>query len=258
MLEQVNQVGNALKVPASKLVLGRPGRLRTPTPASAPTRPSACVHILRPQWRHCHPLRNPRDLCRGTPAHPPLLRTAGSPAPHLHCIHWWEEYTARHQRLHRQSTPARQQEPRPTSPLRVVVACFSSRHHHDLRSSSTPPPSTSPPLFHTHGFDSRPPTGQMERSQMSSASTTAAVPSSGCKPTRILQVCVQHLPSTNGMSDDMNIPRHHHRRRRETFRVRLSKNLRPPLAMASGKLTRSEVHGFGEEEFQPWLQGATL
>ena len=30
------------------------------------------------------------------------------------------------------------------------------------------------------------------------------------------------------------------------------------LAMASGKLTRSEVHGFGEEEFQPWLQGATL
>ena len=30
------------------------------------------------------------------------------------------------------------------------------------------------------------------------------------------------------------------------------------LAMASGKLTRSEIHGFGEEEFQPWLQGATL
>jgi altronate hydrolase len=30
------------------------------------------------------------------------------------------------------------------------------------------------------------------------------------------------------------------------------------LAVASGKLTRSEVHGFGEEEFQPWLQGATL
>ena len=30
------------------------------------------------------------------------------------------------------------------------------------------------------------------------------------------------------------------------------------LAMASGELTRSEVHGFGEEEFQPWLQGATL
>jgi altronate hydrolase len=30
------------------------------------------------------------------------------------------------------------------------------------------------------------------------------------------------------------------------------------LAVASGKLTRSEVHGFGEEEFQPWLQSATL
>jgi altronate hydrolase len=30
------------------------------------------------------------------------------------------------------------------------------------------------------------------------------------------------------------------------------------LAMASGKLTRSEVLGFGEEEFQPWLLGATL
>jgi altronate hydrolase len=30
------------------------------------------------------------------------------------------------------------------------------------------------------------------------------------------------------------------------------------LAVASGKPTRSEVHGFGEEEFQPWLQSATL
>jgi altronate hydrolase len=30
------------------------------------------------------------------------------------------------------------------------------------------------------------------------------------------------------------------------------------LAIASGKQTRSEVHGFGEEEFQPWLQSATL
>jgi altronate hydrolase len=30
------------------------------------------------------------------------------------------------------------------------------------------------------------------------------------------------------------------------------------LAIASGKLTRSEIHGFGEEEFQPWLQSATL
>jgi altronate hydrolase len=30
------------------------------------------------------------------------------------------------------------------------------------------------------------------------------------------------------------------------------------LAIASGKPTRSEVLGFGEEEFQPWLQSATL
>ena len=30
------------------------------------------------------------------------------------------------------------------------------------------------------------------------------------------------------------------------------------LAVASGKQTRSEALGFGEEEFQPWLQSATL
>ena len=30
------------------------------------------------------------------------------------------------------------------------------------------------------------------------------------------------------------------------------------LATASGKPTRSEILGFGEEEFQPWLQSATL
>jgi altronate hydrolase len=30
------------------------------------------------------------------------------------------------------------------------------------------------------------------------------------------------------------------------------------LAVASGRQTRSEELGFGEEEFQPWLQSATL
>jgi altronate hydrolase len=30
------------------------------------------------------------------------------------------------------------------------------------------------------------------------------------------------------------------------------------LATASGKMSRSEAHGFGEEEFQPWLLSAIL
>jgi altronate dehydratase len=30
------------------------------------------------------------------------------------------------------------------------------------------------------------------------------------------------------------------------------------LAVASGEETRSERHGIGEEEFNPWILGATL
>jgi len=30
------------------------------------------------------------------------------------------------------------------------------------------------------------------------------------------------------------------------------------LAVASGKRTKSELLGYGDEEFQPWLQSATL
>ncbi len=30
------------------------------------------------------------------------------------------------------------------------------------------------------------------------------------------------------------------------------------IAVASGELTRSERHGIGEEEFNPWILGATL
>jgi altronate dehydratase len=30
------------------------------------------------------------------------------------------------------------------------------------------------------------------------------------------------------------------------------------LAVASGETTRSERHGIGEEEFNPWILGATL
>jgi altronate hydrolase len=30
------------------------------------------------------------------------------------------------------------------------------------------------------------------------------------------------------------------------------------LAVASGQPTKSELHGIGEEEFNPWILGATL
>jgi altronate hydrolase len=30
------------------------------------------------------------------------------------------------------------------------------------------------------------------------------------------------------------------------------------IAVASGKRTRSEIHGFGQDEFQPWILGAVI
>ena len=79
----------------------------------------------------------------------------------------------------------------------------------------------------------------------------------GCKPTPSLKLA-SNTTLYNRMSDDMDINCGTIIDGDETVDQAGQRIFDEILAMASGKLTRSEVHGFGEEEFQPWVQGATL
>jgi altronate hydrolase len=60
------------------------------------------------------------------------------------------------------------------------------------------------------------------------------------------------------MSDDMDINCGTILDGEQTIQEAGEKIFKEILAIASGKPTRSELLGFGEEEFQPWLQSATL
>ena len=67
-----------------------------------------------------------------------------------------------------------------------------------------------------------------------------------------------NTPIYNRMSDDMDLNCGTIIDGEETVEQAGARIFDEILATASGKLTRSEILGFGEEEFQPWLQGATL
>jgi len=78
----------------------------------------------------------------------------------------------------------------------------------------------------------------------------------GCKPVPSIKV-VSNTPTFERLSDDMDINagtvvsgRSVDEVGREIFEE--------ILAVASGKKTKSEIHGIGDEEFIPWTVGPTL
>ena len=78
----------------------------------------------------------------------------------------------------------------------------------------------------------------------------------GCKPTPSIKVAT-NTPMYERMIDDMDINAGtilDGRRVAEVGR----ENFEEILAVASGKKTKSEELGFGDEEFVPWPMGPTL
>ena len=78
----------------------------------------------------------------------------------------------------------------------------------------------------------------------------------GCKPTPSIKIAT-NTPMYERMIGDMDINagtvlagRTVEELGREIFEE--------ILAVASGKKTKSEIHGIGEEEFQPWILGPVL
>jgi altronate hydrolase len=78
----------------------------------------------------------------------------------------------------------------------------------------------------------------------------------GCKPTPSIKVA-SNTPMYERMIDDMDINAGEILNGQSVEEVG-EQIFEEILAVASGRKTKSEIHGIGEEEFVPWFVGPTL
>jgi altronate hydrolase len=175
-------------------------------------------------------------------------------------IHWWEEYTARH----KGSIDNNPQPGNKTGGLTTIlekslgaVSKAGSTNLNGVYLYAEPIHTSGLVFMDSPGFDPVSATGQVASGANVICFTTGRGSVFGCKPTPSLKIASNTL-LYNRMSDDMDINCGTIIEGEETVEQAGQRIFEEILAMASGKLTRSEIHGFGEEEFQPWLQGATL
>lgn len=175
-------------------------------------------------------------------------------------IHWWEEYTARHKEsVDNNPAPGNKAgglttilekslgavSKGGTTNLNEVYLYAEQVREHGLVFMDSP------------GFDPVSATGQVAAGANLICFTTGRGSVFGCKPTPSIKIA-SNTALFRRMPDDMDINCGSILDGEETVEEAGSAIFKQILAIASGQLTRSEVHGFGEEEFQPWIQGATL
>ncbi len=175
-------------------------------------------------------------------------------------IHWWEEYTARH----KGSIDNNPQPGNKTGGLTTIlekslgaISKGGTTNLNDVYLYAEPIHTPGLVFMDSPGFDPVSATGQVASGANVICFTTGRGSVFGCKPTPSLKLA-SNTALYNRMSDDMDINCGTIIDGEETVEQTGQRIFDEILAMASGKLTRSEVLGFGEEEFQPWLLGATL
>jgi altronate hydrolase len=259
MLEQANK-SRRTEVPASALVLGlQCGGSDAYSGISANPALGAAVDIL---------VRNGGTaILSETPeiygAEHLLTRRSSTPEVAqrlIDRIRWWEEYTARH----RGSIDNNPQPGNKTGGLTTIlekslgaVSKAGTTNLNGVYLYAEPIHTPGLVFMDSPGFDPVSATGQVASGANVICFTTGRGSVFGCKPTPSLKIA-SNTTLYNRMSDDMDINCGTIIEGEETVEQAGERIFNEILAMASGKLTRSEIHGFGEEEFQPWLQGATL
>jgi altronate hydrolase len=175
-------------------------------------------------------------------------------------IRWWEDYTAQHKaRMDNNPQPGNKTGGLTTilekslgavskggsSNLREVYLYAEQAREHGLVFMDSP------------GFDPVSATGQVAGGANLICFTTGRGSVFGCKPTPSIKIA-SNTALFQRMQDDMDINCGSIIDGEHTVEQAGAAIYNEILEIASGKPTRSEVHGFGEEEFQPWLLGATL
>jgi altronate hydrolase len=175
-------------------------------------------------------------------------------------IHWWEEYTARH----KGSIDNNPQPGNKTGGLTTIlekslgaVSKGGTTNLNEVYRYAEPIREKGLVFMDSPGFDPVSATGQVASGANILCFTTGRGSVFGCKPTPSLKLA-SNTAIYNRMSDDMDINCGAIIDGEQTVQDAGNRIFEQILAVASGTLTRSEEHGFGEEEFQPWLQSATL
>jgi altronate hydrolase len=175
-------------------------------------------------------------------------------------IHWWEQYTARH----RGSIDNNPQPGNKTGGLTTIIekslgaiSKGGTTNLNEVYLYAEPIAARGLVFMDSPGFDPVSATGQVASGANLLCFTTGRGSVFGCKPTPSLKLA-SNTALYNRMADDMDINCGTIIDGDQTVEEGGALIFEEMLAVASGKLTRSEEHGFGEEEFQPWLQSATL
>ncbi|HEV2710200.1 MAG TPA: altronate dehydratase family protein [Edaphobacter sp.] len=192
-----------------------------------------------------------------------LTRRSASPdvaARLIERIHWWEEYTARHQG----SIDNNPQPGNKTGGLTTIlekslgaVSKGGTTNLVEVYRYAEPIGKKGLVFMDSPGFDPVSATGQVASGANLLCFTTGRGSVFGCKPTPSIKLA-SNTALYNRMADDMDINCGTIIDGDETVQEAGARIFAEMLAVASGRPTRSEVLGFGEEEFQPWLQSATL
>ncbi len=207
---------------------------------------------------HRHPLGNPGDLRRRTPAHP----ARASPAVGerlVERIRWWEDYCARFGASLDNNPSAGNKAGGLTTILEKSLGAVIKAGSTDLMAVyGYAEPVRSPGLvfMDTPGYDPVSATGQVAGGANLIAFTTGRGSAYGCAPTPSLKIAT-NTRLWESQRDDMDVDCGGLVDGSTTLEERGAFIFERLLALASGERSRSELHGYGQNEFVPWQLGAT-
>lgn len=175
-------------------------------------------------------------------------------------IHWWENYTAQHNATMDNNPQPGNKTGGLTTILEKSLGAVSkagSTNLNEVYLYAEQVREHGLVFMDSPGFDPVSATGQVAGGANLICFTTGRGSVFGCKPTPSIKIA-SNTALFHRMPDDMDINCGSIIDGEQSVESAGAAIFKEILEIASGKLTRSEVHGFGEEEFQPWLQGATL
>jgi altronate hydrolase len=175
-------------------------------------------------------------------------------------IKWWEEYTARnHNEMNNNPSPGNKAGGLTTILEKSLgaVAKGGTTNLVDVYEYATPVTARGFVYMDTPGYDPVSATGQVAGGANLICFTTGRGSAYGCKPSPSLKLAT-NTPLYRKMTDDMDINCGEIVDGSVSVQELGEKIFQLILETASGKRSKSELLGYGQDEFAPWIIGATM
>ncbi|SHI10888.1 altronate hydrolase [Pollutimonas bauzanensis] len=175
-------------------------------------------------------------------------------------IHWWEEYTERlGGEMNNNPSPGNKAGGLTTILEKSLgaVAKAGTSNLSDVVEYAQPVQAHGLVFMDTPGYDPVSATGQVAGGANVICFTTGRGSVYGCKPSPSLKLATNSLMYRH-MSEDMDINCGEILDGAATVQQKGEQIFQRIIEIASGQRTKSEEHGFGEDEFAPWILGPTM